>query len=135
MAVAAAVAAVAGLVGGATFVGLGSDPPAPAAADVPERVVAGQADVTAVEARYTITEPGDGGRTFDAHLTYRAPEALALRVRETTAGAPSEERAEADLVVDRRPLVARGDPAVLPGCRARPVPGRAGELVAGRHGS
>jgi hypothetical protein len=100
VAVAAAVAAVAGLVGGATFVGLDSDPPTPAAADVPERVLAGQADVMAVEARYTVTEPGDGGRTFDAHLTYRAPEALALRVRETTAGAPPAERAEADLVVD-----------------------------------
>ena len=31
----------------------------------------------------------DRGRTFDAHLTYRAPEALALRVSETTAGAAS----------------------------------------------
>jgi hypothetical protein len=37
---------------------------------VPERVIAGQADITAVEARYTVTEPGDGGRTFDAHLTW-----------------------------------------------------------------
>ena len=100
VAVAAAVAAVAGLVGGATFVGLGSDPPAPAAADVPDRVVAGQADVATVEGSYTITEPGDGGRTFDAHLTYRAPEALALRVRETTAGVPAAERAEGELVVD-----------------------------------
>jgi hypothetical protein len=100
VAVAAAVAAITGLVGGATFVGLGSDPPTPAAADVPERVVAGQADVTAVDARYTVTEPGDGGRTFDADLTYRAPEALALRVRETTAGAAPAELAEADLVVD-----------------------------------
>jgi len=99
-AAAVAVAAVAGLVAGATFVGLGSDPRSTAAADVPERVVAGQADVSAVEGRYTVTEPGDGDRTFDAHLTYRAPEALALRVRETTAGVPPAERAEGALVVD-----------------------------------
>jgi hypothetical protein len=100
VAVAAAAAAVAGLVGGATFVGLGSDPPAPAAADVPARVVAAQAGVTAVDATYTVTEPGAGGRTLDAHLTYRAPEGLALQVRETTAGVPPAERAEGDLVVD-----------------------------------
>jgi hypothetical protein len=100
VAVAAAAAAVAGLVGGATFVGLDSDPPAPAAADVPGRVVAGQTDVTAVDASYTVTEPGTGGRTLDARLVYRAPESLALRVRETTADTSPAERAEAHLVVD-----------------------------------
>lgn len=96
---AAAAAAVAGVVAGATFVGLDREPTSPAAADVPARVVAGQADITAVEATYTVTEPGPTGRTLDAHLTYRAPEALALRVRETTPDVPSAERAQGALVV------------------------------------
>ena len=31
--------------------------------------MAGQDDVTSLEGRYRISEPGDGGRTFDAELT------------------------------------------------------------------
>ena len=99
-AVVVAAAAAAGVIAGATFVGLDPDPPSLAAADVPGRVVAGQDDVTAVEGRYRISEPGDGGRTFDAELTYRAPESLALRVEETTAGVPAADRTDGTLVVD-----------------------------------
>ena len=61
VAVVAAAAAAAGVVVGATFVGLDPDPPSLAAADVPERVVAGQDDVTALEGRYRISEPGTAG--------------------------------------------------------------------------
>ena len=100
VAVVAAAAAAAGVVAGATFVGLDPDPPSLAAADVPERVVAGQDDVTSLEGRYRISEPGDGGRTFDADLTYRAPESLALRVEETTTGVPAADRSDGILVVD-----------------------------------
>ena len=101
VAVAAAVAAVAGLVAGATFVGIGSDGRSPAAADVPARVLAAQDGITAVDGRYTVSEPqGGGGRTFEADLTYRAPESLALRVQETTAGAAPAERSDGALVVD-----------------------------------
>ncbi len=99
-AVIVAAAAAAGVIAGATFVGLDPDPPSLAAADVPGRVVAGQDDVTALEGRYRISEPGDGGRTFDAELTYRAPESLALRVEETSAGVPAADRTDGTLVVD-----------------------------------
>jgi Putative zinc-finger len=104
VAVAAAAAAVAGLVAGGTFVGIGSGGRSPAAADVPEQVLSAQAEIDAVDARYAITETGahgDGdGRAFAAELTYRAPEALALRVSETTAGVPPGGRAAGSLVVD-----------------------------------
>jgi len=99
--VAAAVAAVAGLVAGATYVGIGSEGRSPAAADVPARVLAAQDGITAVDGRYTVSEPQGGGeRTFEADLTYRAPESLALRVQETTAGAAPAERSDGALVVD-----------------------------------
>jgi hypothetical protein len=104
VAVAAAVAAVAGMVAGATFVGLGGRPRSPAAADIPEQVLAAQHGITSLDGRLTITEavPGDlgGTRTFDAHLTYRAPESMVLAVQETTTGRSGAERAAGELVVD-----------------------------------
>ncbi len=106
-AVAAAIALVAGVAAGATFVGLGTRPRSPAAADVPDLVMGAQQDVVALDARLRITETGIAGpaggaaiRSFDAHLAYRAPESLALRVREVTPGRAAAEGVEGDLVVD-----------------------------------
>lgn len=110
LAVAAAVAAVAGLVAGAAFVGIDTQPRSPAAADVPDLVVATQRGIDAVDSRFTITErplatsmPGAGqaeARTFDGHLTFRAPEALSLAVRETPASAGTDDPLGGRLVVD-----------------------------------
>lgn len=106
---AAAVAALAGAAAGATFVGVGTEPRTPAAADVPALVMAAQHDIRSVEARYAVGEvgvdgtggPGAGAtRTFDADLAYVAPETLALGVAETTAGRPDDERAAGELIVD-----------------------------------
>jgi hypothetical protein len=100
----AAAAVAAGLVGGATFVGLGDTTRSPAAADVPERVLAAQHDINTLETTLAITEaaPGDRGpqRTFDAHLRYRAPETVALTVDETTPAVDPGDRAVGELVVD-----------------------------------
>jgi hypothetical protein len=102
--VAAAAAAVAGLVAGATFVGLGSSPPSPAAASVPARVVAAQGTVHSLDASFRLSEagrpgPGPGRRTFAGRLAYRAPESLALTLSEDR-GADGA-GASARLVVDR----------------------------------
>ena len=77
--VAAAVALVAGLVAGATFVGVGREPQAPAAADIPALVVAAQPGVETVDARFTLRESTRPGPR-DGRLVYAAPEALALTV-------------------------------------------------------
>jgi hypothetical protein len=111
LAVAAAIALVAGAAAGGTFVGIGTEPPSPAAADVPDLVMDAQHDVTTLESRLRITEAGATGaggaaeqagetRTFAADLSYRAPESLALHIRETTPGRPDAERDSGDLVVD-----------------------------------
>lgn len=109
LAVAAVVAALAGAAAGATFVGVGTEPRAPAAADVPALVMAAQHDIRSAEVRYAVTEVEVGGtggagsgatRTLDADLAYRAPETLGLSVRETTAGRPDLERASGELIVD-----------------------------------
>jgi hypothetical protein len=93
LAAVAAVAALAGLVAGATFVGIGRRPHSPAAADIPDRVLAAQHEIVSLDSRLSITEAVAGDRdttrTFAAELTYRAPESLALRVRETT-GRPDD---------------------------------------------
>jgi hypothetical protein len=136
---AVAVAAVAGLVAGATFVGVGREPGPPAAADVPDLVVAAQTEVASLEARYTVSEPGTGAdgasRTYDAHLVYRAPESLALQVQETTAGAPAPERAAGALIVDDdrwwHEVIRRCSPAAgLVTCPAAPT--RWSQEVTGR---
>ncbi len=109
--VAAAVAAVAGMVAGAAFVGIDTEPRSPAAADVPARVLAAQNDIDTVDSRFTITErapaaptsaaAGGEPRTFAGHLVYRAPESLALTVRETTdSPAAADDRPGGHLVVD-----------------------------------
>jgi hypothetical protein len=111
LAVAAAVAAVAGMAAGVTFVGVGVEPRSPAGADVPERIVAAQHDIDALDSRFTISEvdvdqpaqpaspAGQGARTFDGRLAYRAPESLALSVQETTPGVAPADRAGGGLVV------------------------------------
>jgi hypothetical protein len=114
LAVAAALALVAGAAAGGTFVGLGTEPRSPAAADVPDLVMEAQHDVSTLESRLRITEAGATGtpaaggaadeawraRTFTADLSYRAPESLALHVRETTPERPGTGRDSGDLVVD-----------------------------------
>jgi hypothetical protein len=77
--VAAAVAAVAGMVAGATFVGIGGAPQSPAAADIPAEVVAAQRDVYSVDARFELTE-SDRPYARQGRLTYQAPESLVLGV-------------------------------------------------------
>jgi hypothetical protein len=77
--VAAAVVLVAGMVAGATFVGLGREPQAPAAADIPALVVAAQPGVESLDARFTLAESTRPGPR-DGRLVYAAPEALALTV-------------------------------------------------------
>jgi hypothetical protein len=76
---AAAVALVAGLVTGATFVGLAREPRSPAAADIPALVVAAQPTVDSLDARIRVTE-STRAAPRDGRLAYRAPEALALSV-------------------------------------------------------
>jgi hypothetical protein len=111
LAVAAAIALVAGAAAGGTFVGIGTEPRSPAAADVPDLVMDAQHDVSTLESRLRITEAGAaeaGGpaeqagqaRTFAVDLSYRAPESLALHVRETTPDRPAAVRDAGDLVVD-----------------------------------
>jgi hypothetical protein len=99
--VAAAVAAVAGIVAGATFVGIGTEPRSPAAADIPERVLTAQRDVETLDQRFELLEHGRPGRVaprrFDGQLTYASPESLALTLQEHRAaedGAPAASAAE-----------------------------------------
>jgi Putative zinc-finger len=97
--VAAALAAIAGVAAGAAFVGLGSEPRSPAAADIPRRVVAAQAGIGSLDASFRLDErgvPGDGGgRRFEGRLVYEAPESLALSLRR-----PGSPDADLQLVVD-----------------------------------
>jgi hypothetical protein len=80
--VAAALAAIAGLAAGVAFVGLGPEPRSPAAADLPDRVLAAQAGIESLDARFQLVE-GDvtaeqGERRLGGRLVYEAPESLAL---------------------------------------------------------
>ena len=54
--VAAALAALAGMAAGAAFVGLGSEPRSPAAADLPDRVLAAQTGIDSVDAGFRLFE-------------------------------------------------------------------------------
>lgn len=83
----AACAALAGVAAGAAFVGIGREPRSPAAADVPERVVAAQSSITSLDARFRLVErglgtdaTGAGERSRDGRLVYEAPESLALTI-------------------------------------------------------
>ena len=96
--VAAALAAIAGMAAGAVFVGLGSEPRSPAAADLPGRVLAAQTGIDSVDASFRLVE-GDiaagGERRFEGRLVYEAPESLALTLRR-----PGSRRADLQLAVD-----------------------------------
>ena len=97
--VAAALAAIAGMAAGAVFVGLGSEPRSPAAADIPRRVLAAQTGIGSIDASFRLDErgvPGDGGgRRFEGRLVYEAPESLALSLRQ-----PGSRDPDLELVVD-----------------------------------
>jgi hypothetical protein len=97
--VAAALAAIAGMAAGAAFVGLGSEPRSPAAADLPDRVVAAQTGIDSVDAGFRLVESGltraGGERRLDGRLVYEAPESLALTLR-----APGSRDDDLRLVVD-----------------------------------
>jgi Putative zinc-finger len=86
LAVVAAAAAVAGAVAGATFVGIGTDPHDPAAADIPAQVLTAQLDIATLDERFDLVEHGRpdhaGPRRFAGRLAYASPESLALTVQE-----------------------------------------------------
>jgi hypothetical protein len=83
--VAAALAAIAGIAAGAAFVGLGLEPRSPAAADLPDRVLAAQTGIDSIDASFRLVErgvSGDGGeRRLQGRLVYEAPESLTLTLR------------------------------------------------------
>jgi Putative zinc-finger len=97
--VAAALAAIAGMAAGVTFVGLGREPRSPAAADLPDRVVAAQTGIESVDAGFRLVEGGTavggGARRIEGRLVYEAPESLALTLRE-----PGSRDADLELVVN-----------------------------------
>jgi hypothetical protein len=97
--VVAALAAIAGMAAGVAFVGLGTEPRSPAAADLPERVLAAQTGIDSIDADFRLVAggvPGDGGeRRLDGRLVYEAPESLALTLWE-----PGSRVVDVQLVVD-----------------------------------
>src|SRR5918995_1184079 len=102
----AACAALAGMAAGAAFVGIGREPRSPAAADVPERVVAAQSSITSLDAQFRLVErgvgtgdagAGAGERSRDGRLVYAAPESLALTI---DGAAPGDDGADTELIVD-----------------------------------
>jgi Putative zinc-finger len=80
--VAAGLAAIAGLAAGVAFVGLGPEPRSPAAADLPDRVLAAQTGIESLDARFQLVEGDATGdrweRRLEGRLVYEAPESLAL---------------------------------------------------------
>ncbi|MGH9247344.1 MAG: hypothetical protein ACRD29_24150 [Acidimicrobiales bacterium] len=80
LAVAAAVAV--GALAGALFVGIGRQPNAPAAAEIPERILTAQHGTTSLQADLEVVDHagpvGGSTRRFTGRLTYEAPESLAV---------------------------------------------------------
>jgi hypothetical protein len=135
----AAVAALAaGIVIGATLVGVGRDRPEPvAAAELPRLVAAAQAAVDGLHAEVRLVERGWNPqvpeRRFSGTLDYRAPESLALSWRDRTAYPSGAWRPDdVDLLTDGRSWVATGladcpsdaQPGCTPPPRERAVTGR-----------
>lgn len=85
---AVAAAFVAATVAGAAFVGLDGSEPAQVLADVPERVIAAQTQVSSLTAEVEVVErgwhPDVPERRYDGELAYRAPESLSLRLTDRT---------------------------------------------------
>jgi hypothetical protein len=103
-----AAACLAGVVLGATFIGLSGGRPAPvASADLPDRVLAAQPAITSLAADLRLVERGWNPRVpervFTGRLRYQAPESLDLELLDRTAY-PSAEWARNDLE-----LVVTGD--------------------------
>lgn len=88
LAQAAAVFLVAAVVGAAVAVAVVAPPPV-TAQELPERIVAAQADLTALEATVEVVERGWHAdvpvRTYAGTLSYRAPERLLLELHDRTA--------------------------------------------------
>src|ERR687897_685286 len=100
----AACAALAGMAAGAAFVGIGREPKSPAAADVPERVVAAKSSITSLDAHFRLVErglgtgdDGAGERSRDGRLLYEAPESLALTI---DGAARADDAPDTGLIVD-----------------------------------
>ena len=113
----AAAAFVAGALVGALLMGLGRDhPDEVVAADLGQRVLQAQTEVTSVDASVTITErgwnPAVPVRHFDGTLRYRAPESLALMFTDRTSY-PSKAWVANDtsVVIDRDRSWSQGPPA------------------------
>lgn len=107
---AAAVAAVVGMLLGASIVGIGRDPQSPAAADLPARVVEAQRDIAALDIEFRLTEGGrpdrrDGTRSFDGRLLYETPETLTLDLTEVAATRQATRTADVDGEGDVRLVV------------------------------
>jgi len=120
-----AAAFVAGLIGGAVFIGLALRQPAQvAAADIPARVLAAQRDAAFLTARLHIIErswhPAVPERTFSGTVSYRAPESVWVEIRDTTsypsaAWIPNH----TSVVVDEEVAWSMG----VPGCPTEALPG------------
>jgi hypothetical protein len=86
LAVAAALAAIAGMAAGVAFVGLGPEPRSPAAADLPDRVLAAQTGIESLDADFQLVQGDVAGdrraHRLEGRLVYEAPESLALTLRE-----------------------------------------------------
>ena len=133
-----AAALVAGMVAGGVLAGGPATRPPVAEAGLPARVLAAQDGITSLVAGLTVTErgwhPDVPERRFTGHLAYRAPEALALALRDRTPYPSSEWVAnDVDLVVTPVRWWTQGPRAcpvtALPGCtppqpRVRAVEGR-----------
>ena len=84
-----AAAFVAGLIAGVAFIGFSIREPTPvAAAEIPDRVLAAQGQVTSLTAQLTIVErgwhPDVAERVFGGQIEYRAPESLWVEIRDDT---------------------------------------------------
>lgn len=125
----AGAAAAIGFLAGASYVGLGTSDPPPAAADLPQRIVTLQDAVSSLAADIEVTEYGrpdrTGPRQFAGHLAYGGPEELQLDLQETAnsrdralaSGTPGDGDVELSVTGDRWTLEA------VRGCTA--TPGRA----------
>ncbi|MDZ4828504.1 MAG: zf-HC2 domain-containing protein [Actinomycetota bacterium] len=123
-----AAAFVAAFVAGATFVQITGNPEPVGARDLSDAVLVAQASIESLEADVTVVErgfhPDVPERTFVGTIAYRAPESLALELRDTTAY-PSDEwvRDDVTLVVDGdrswERAVVRCPREALPGCTPR----------------
>ncbi len=135
----AAIAALAaGVVIGATLVGVGDERPEPVAADeLPARVAAAQGAVDGLQAEVEMVERGWSPRVperrFAGTLDYRAPESLALRWEDLTAYPSGAWRADdVELLTDGRSWVATGVPDCRPDAQPECTPPSRERALTGR---